>query len=520
MKLIFAFLFIITINSQLRSQEPSILATSFKCNGMETLVRGNDNEFLVVDNLYSKTTITIYDVKTLKKLRKVVIPDKKLPYENYTRVTPDIFYKEGKIILIYSIRVGGNEIFYGTVVENDGKISIQDKKLASVDYDERKFTWKYIISSPDMSKILIWSQVEDYEKPQPCNVIMVNDNLDKIYTRETELSNGNESFTLVSLQVHNSGKVSLLASFYNLRDIKDSLCNNVFRGYSIDNGKSDLKEIKITGDPLDGCDTYGSISSNEVPYRKNFFAGFNSKVTGTIDRLCVFDLSKIEEGSIVKHYVALDNNLINEFTKGIVHDPSEDESNSEDKGPKNYHIRDVFYDQHHDLKVILEFDHQYWIKKEGAVSGKDNFDVYDYAGTIIELTINDKNTVTNYFVIPKKQRSSFSRRLEFVTLKGNENTYYIYNDAQDNYDAKKLAKKNNDNFHYIFLKDGLPRMALVSASPEGNHKAFKKPLFKSSDELYAMENNKYLLINDNTLIFYSANDNNSSGKYFLFRVTF
>ena len=97
---------------------------------------------------------------------------------------------------------------------------------------------------------------------------------------------------------------------------------------------------------------------------------------------------------------------------------------------------------------------------------------------ILEFTLSKEGDLQSSFVIPKSQVlvNYYTYNGHFSLLTGDK-VIYVYNDAEKNYVAKKVAKKNNNNFYFPFIGKRKNRLCYVTLDSKG--KPTKAPLVDS-----------------------------------------
>jgi hypothetical protein len=145
-------------------------------------------------------------------------------------------------------------------------------------------------------------------------------------------------------------------------------------------------------------------------------------------------------------------------------------------GLATYKFISSYVDGEGHQRVVLESQYMTESCSTNPKTGATTCIYYYHFNNIVEITLGSDGDIENLLVIPKTQVATFIAYSSFLTLMSNDKVFYIYNDAANNFNEKKLAKKDGNNFAYGF--NGVIKKSMLAYVTAGDGK--KRKLVKKS----------------------------------------
>lgn len=337
--------------------------------------------------------------------------------------------------------------------------------------------------------------------------------MNKIFEKELNFPYKNRSLGIQQLLVTNNGDVSIIAFWEPSKDemkadpeLKDQM---TFKLFKVTENDDELEEIEISekGYALSTCQ--GVISNdtlNEIVYfgfyrdikqgtkKRNQF-GVNGIYYLKLDadnwNMNTMKFNVVDEKTIVKIFMG---NSTSERAERRAKKAA-----SKGRGISSMKIKGVYYETDGSIKIITQIEYVVEVCSTNPKTGVTTCNYHYHNNQIIVFSLNNTGDLENTGVIPKQQvLINYSTYNGHIPLLYNEKIYFIYNDHDFNYNAKKLSKKNRNNFSFTFI--GRKKSRLACATMDAKGKVTKQPMVDSWKQNILVHPYEYLRINNGSII--------------------
>ena len=461
-------------------------------NYYSQLIAGNENEILISDRSKGGNVITSYNSNTLKKTGtfKVDYPEIGKKDADWVRR----LYIDDKITSIYGFYDKKNDEnrIYGKIIDRKNKTIKKEIVLMSSNAKKRKNIGSLMtVFSNDNSKLLIFREPagKKYEN-EKMEMVLYDAQLNKIFEKELSFPYKNRAINVQEVLVTNDGHVTIVAFWGPTKedikenpDLKGQFTFKIF-GVTESNEELDEIEIKEKGYALSSCQAFINNDSANSVLLTGFYRdvkGAKRKKSGGVNGIYYFKLNtNTWDIDILKFNVIDEKTMIKMFQAGVNSERAKRKAqkNAENGyGFSNLVLRNIFFNEDGSIKIISQVE---YIREVCTTDkyGNRRCNYYYYNMQILEFTLSKEGDLQSSFIVPKSQVlvNYYTYNGHFALLTG-EKVVYVYNDAEKNYVAKKVARKNNNNFYFPFLGKRKNRLCYVTLDSKG--KPTKAPLVDS-----------------------------------------
>ncbi len=421
----------------------------------KSLYKFTGEEFLVSNTVEDGFLLTIYSVATLKKKDTFLLRYPTVGSNDPDWIEPMFEPKSTTTIYGYYDQKAEINTIYGQITDRNGTDIVKQKVLAKIPTSRTQYIGSLgRVLSKDKSKILIYREKSEWETDKEFVELWVFDNhLKTIYKKKMKFPYKSRKFFIQNYTVTNEGKVIINAYYLpSKEEIKanpDSKSNFLYKIFFVSED-DELQEIKfenkgavlhtVTGFDLDSgkfvfTGYYREAGEFQSKYGSHgvYYIKMNTDdwiiQTSQYNKIPKEDMIRIFEAN-----VATDR----EIKKSI-------EGIDKGGGLVSYTVPEIFYNDDGSVKIISEIQFTDY-------SGYNN-------NQIIEFDMDGKGRLVKTVVIPKKQVTESFDFTGYIALMSNSRMYYIFNDAEQNFDEKKLAKNNGNMFYYEFKDEKKARLA-------------------------------------------------------------
>lgn len=481
-----------------------------KKNFSSKLIYSSSEEFLIADRMKNGQVYTSYSTTTLKKKETFTL---EIPTVNGGKDVDWIkrLFRAEETTSIYGYynRKEDENTVYGKITDRNGKDIVKEKVLAKISASKRKYIGSLgQVFSKDKSKILIYREVTSKESEQEeIELWLYDDQLNKIYKKKMSFPYANKQFYVQEYLVTNEGKVIVIAYYKASKDeikadpdAKNTLNFKVF-GVTADN--EELDEIKITkkgnalssafGWVLDSGDIVFSGFYRESEGKK-YQWGINGiyyvKVNTSNWEIETSHFNKIPKEDLTRIFQA---NAGNERQKRRVKKSVDDGA-----GLTSFYFSGIFYDNDGSVKIIAQAEWMTRVCTTDPKTGAQNCTYIYYNMQIVEFDLDAEGNLSKTLLIPKKQVAGTPMFEGHLALLSKSRTYFIFNDADVNFNEKKLAKHNGNKFYYPFGKGRKNRLVYTYVKKNGDAvKVAMTDNYKNNILIYPSE---FIRVNDQSVI--------------------
>lgn len=481
-----------------------------KKNFSSTLIYSTPEEFLVADRMKHGQVYTSYDALTLKKKETFTLEIPTVSGGKEVDWIKRLFRaEETTSIYGYYNRKEDENIVYGKITDRNGKDIVKEKVLAKITASKRKYIGSLgQVFSKDKSKILIYREITSKESEQEeIELWLYDDQLNKIYKKKMSFPYANKQFYVQEYLVTNDGKVIVIAYYKASKeeikadpDAKNTLNFKVF-GVTADN--EELDEIKITkkgnalssafGWVLDSGDIVFSGFYRESEGKK-YQWGINGiyyvKVNTNNWEIETSHFNKIPKEDLTRIFQA---NAGNERQKRRVKKSVDDGA-----GLTAFYFSGLFYENDGSVKIIAQAEWMTRVCTTDPKTGAQNCTYVYYNMQIVEFDLDAEGNLTKTLLIPKKQVAGSPLFEGHLSLLSSSRTYFIFNDADLNFNEKKLAKHNGNKFYYPFGKGRKNRLVYTYVKKNGD--AVKVAMIDNYKNNILIYPRDFIRVNDQTVI--------------------
>lgn len=451
-----------------------------KKNYYSSLIYSTPDEFLVSDRMKNGQVYTSYDAVTLKKKETFTL---ELPTVNGGKDVDWIkrIFRAEETTSIYGYynRKDDENFVYGKITDRNGKDIVKEKVLAKISASKRKYIGSLgQVFSKDKSKILIYREVTSKQSEQEeIELWLYDDQLNKIYKKKMSFPYKNKQFYVQEYLVTNDGKVIVIAYYKASKDeIKadpDSKNTLNFKVFGVTADNEELDEIKITKKGSALSSAFGWVlDSGEVVFtgffreggEKKYQYGANGiyyvKVNTTNWEIESSHFNKIPKEDLTRIFVA--NGANERQTRRVK------KSVDNGAGLSSFYIRGLFYENDGSVKIISQAEWMTQVCTTDPKTGVQSCRYIYYNMQIVEFDLDADGKISKTLVIPKKQVAGSPVLEGHIALLTNSRTYFVFNDADINFNEKKLAKHDGNKFYYTFGNSRKNRLAYAYVKKKGD----------------------------------------------------
>ncbi|MCX6188131.1 MAG: hypothetical protein NTW54_00725 [Bacteroidetes bacterium] len=459
-----------------------------KKNYYSNLIASTEDEFLVADRTSKGQIYTAYNTATLKMKETFTLDYPQVQDRDVDWVKRLFRTEETTSIYGYYNRKDDINTVYGKITSRNGKEIVKEKVLAKITASKKKYIGNLgQVLSKDQSKILIYRELTAKESEvEEIELWLYDDQLNRIYKKTMSFPYKNKQFTIQDYLVTNDGEVIIIAYWSPSReemklnpDTKNVLNFKVF-GLTPD--KEELEEISITkkGTALSSSNGW-VLDSGEIIFTGYYRDGVDNryqygangiyyvKVNTKNWEIETSHFSKIPKEDLARIFGAYASN---ERQKKRAEKAADGGA-----GLNQFILRGVFYNDNGSVKIISQVEYMVRNCYTDPRTHVQTCTYTFYNLQIIEFDLDAEGNIIQTILIPKSQISNTPQLQGHISLLSDSKTYFVFNDADKNFDPKKLDKHHGDKFYYTF-KGSKARLAYAYVTKKGEAK--KKALINDA----------------------------------------
>jgi hypothetical protein len=497
-----------------------------KKNRYSRLYASSEEEFFVADKMKGGLVITVYNNESLKKQTIFTLEDPKVNGKDPKWFRQ--YFNGEEITTIYSYYDSKEDknTIYGNITNRDNKEIVKDKVLLSFAASKKKFIGNVgIIRSKDKTKFLIYREPTSKQSPQETvELWMYDDQLEKIYKKKLSFPYKSKQFVIQDYLLTNSGKVIIIAYYQTSKQENKNGEAPSFKIFGVDENKEELEEINVSPKGKALSSAFGWIldSGKSIAFTgfyrddmKNRGANgiFYVRINTNAWEEEVANFSKISEEQLNKIFVgAATSDRAKKRAKKAV---------DRGYGLNNFLLKELFFDDAGNIRVITQLEYMTMICTRSGSLGNETCTYYYYSRSIVEFDLDAMGNIVKTVVIPKEQMVterpatlsvgfisytfslytiSPTNYLGHVALLGDNKVYYVYNDADQNFNPKKVAKHDGNKFFFSFNGGKKSRLVYASYSDKKD-KAIKTAMTTSyKDNIMIMPDADVIRMADGSVI--------------------
>jgi hypothetical protein len=511
-------LFFLLIAGKTYSQAPKLQIAAHippdeaKRKSYSTLVWSSNEEFIISDRAKDGSVFSIYNGGTMKKTGTF-----RLDYPEVNNKDADwvrrLFHGD-RITSIYGYYDKGEDEIkvYGRIDDRKNKTVKKPTILMESSAKKRKNIGELTtITSNDQSKILVFREPAGKKfEDEKMEMVLYDNELNKIWSKSLAFPYKNRSISVEEILVSNEGRVSIIAfwspSKQEIREnpsLEDQMVFKIF-GVAEDNDQLEEIQLKEKGLALSSC--HGMIVDDST--NATVFTGFyrdekSRKSKYSVNGVYYIKLNASTWNIDVIRFNVIDEKTLTEILMGA--NTSERAARKVKKavdkghGINNLRMMGIYIYKDASVKIISQIEYVVQSCTTDPKTNATRCTYYYHNNQIVEFNLSDGGELKSTFVVPKEQvmvNASFYNG--HIPVMNNERTYYIYNDNDMNYNAKKVAKNDGNNFLYTFTARKKSRLCYVYFDNKGQ--AIKKPLMNHWKQNIFIYPGSFVRLNDGTVV--------------------
>jgi hypothetical protein len=479
-------IFSLSISNQLKAQKPAYqigkhippVEARHKRNYYSELIASTDEEFLIADRTKKGQVYTAYNTETLKKGGTFTLDYPQVNGKDANWVKRIFRAEETTSLYGYYNRKDDENIVYGKITDRNGKEIVKEKVLAKISASKKKYIGRIgRVLSKDQSKILIYREVTAKESEQmEIDLWLYDDQLNKIYKKKMKFPYKNKQFSVQQYLLTDDGKVIIIAYYTPSKDqIKanpDSKNSLNFKVFGLTEDKEELDEIKISKKGSALSSAYGWVlDSGNIVFTGYFREGGEKKYRYGANGIYYVKVNTQTWEVETSHFNKIS---VDDLTRIFEANASNDRQKKRAKkaadngaGLSSFTLCGIYYNNDGSLKIISQME---WVTQVCNTDPKTGITTCHYIYNnfqIVEFDLDSEGNIARTIVIPKKQIMGTPIYNGHIALMSGSRTYFIFNDADKNFDVKKLAKHNGDKFYYTFGGGKKTRLVYAYAKKKG-----------------------------------------------------
>jgi hypothetical protein len=476
-----------------------------KKNRYSNLYASSEDEFFVSDRTKEGQVISVYDVSTLKKKSDFTLDNPKVNGKSvnwYSR-----FFDQDQVTTIYSYydKKEDKNTVYGVVATRSGKEVVKEKVMVSFNASKKKEIGDLgIIRSKDKTKFLIYREPADHKGAQESvDVWLYDDMLAKVYKKKLKFPYQSKQFSVDEYLLTDAGKVIIIAHYTPTKDEKKDGVTESYKIFGVTENNEELDEIEFgpAGNVLSSASAWVLDSGNSIAFT-GFYRG-DKKKRGATGIYYV----RINTSTWAKDVVKFNKISEDDMNKIMLGSATSEKAKKRAKksvdkgyGLNAFLLKTLLYDNEGNVRIITQVEFMTEVCTYDPKTQRETCMYFYHNDKIVEFDLDKEGNIAKTIVIPKAQvivlrdmslsygGLSFTwvptgvisptSYLGHIMLYTDDKVYYIYNDNDANMDKKKVAKKDGNNFYYIYK--GAKKSRLVYAyNSDKKDKAVKKAMTDS-----------------------------------------
>ncbi len=483
--LIFIFGLLITFNSNiLFAQKPAFqigkhippAEAKKKRNNFSELIAASDDEFLVADRTRKGQVYTSYNSESLQKKETFTLDYPEVNGGKDANWVKRIFRSEETTSIYgYYDRKEDQNTVYGKITDRNGKEIVKEKVLARISASKKKYVGNLgQVLSKDQSKILIYREVTAKESEQEeIELWLYDDQLNKIYKKTMNFPYKNKQFRIQEFLVTNEGKVIIIASWIPTKADKDSKDMLSFMVFGLTEDKEELEEIKITKKGSALSSAYGWVlDSGAVVFTGYYREGGDKKYRYGANGIYYVKVNTNNWDVETSHFSKIPkDDLARVFANGSTSEKKKRRAEAAaDRGAglSSFYLRGLFFDEDGSVKIISQVEYMIQNCTTDPKTHVTTCTYTYYNMQVVEFDLDQEGNIIRTIVIPKSQIAGTPAYQGHIALLSDSRTYFIYNDADRNFNEKKVAKNGGNKFAYTFGNIKHARLAYVYSKKSGD----------------------------------------------------
>ncbi len=484
-----------------------------KRRSYSTLIWSNESEFIISDRAKDGSFFTVYNGKTLKKTSHFRLDYPEIDGRDADWVKR--LFHEDNITSIYGYYNKKEDAVkvYGTIHDRKNKTIKKETVLMESYARKRKNIGSLsTIVSNDRSKILVFREPagKKYED-EKMEMALYDNDLKKIWSKELSFPYKNRSINVQEILVTNEGQVSIIAFWSpSKEDVKEdpSLKDQIiFKLFGVTEDNDALEEIEISegGKALSSCQGMiiddlsntivfsGFYRDDKIKKRNNYSVNgiYYIKLNAASWKMDVIKFNVIEEKTLTEIIVGS-----NTSERAAI---KAQKAVEKGYGISNLLLKGTYFYADGSIKMLSQV--QYVVERctTNPKTGTTTCNYYYHNNQIVEFNLSGEGDLNNTLIVPKTQVMVNSDHFNgHIMLMGTSKTYYLYNDNDANYNPKKMAKRNNNNFFYGF--NGSKKSRLCYVYFDGKGKPVKMPMVDHWKQNIFIYPSEYVRLDDKTIV--------------------